>query len=185
MGAHYIPDRDGSGEIIEPIRRITSIGWKAQFHCVRISTSVVGGVYNKNKSGQDLGFTTHVLKDAQGNTTTNPAQAVKTIVTWEPNHNIHIIAGKLLQAQAPNGQAVLYVTNAPDIPAQYGGSVPFSEGGLDLRDVPAGGQTDFDGRAAKYINYDPANHSGKWEFQVNHDAGLVHSFTILLEFFRP
>ncbi len=160
-------------------------GWKAQFHSIRISTATVGGVYNKNKSGQDIGFCTYTMYDVNGQVTADVVQCVKTVVTWEPTHNMEIVGGRLLQRSAPTTDVWMYVTAAAHIPAQYGGSVTFTDGGINLYDVGDGGETDFDGRAAKFVAYDPINHSGRFEILLKHDAGVQHSFSLIFELFKP
>jgi hypothetical protein len=179
----YLDTKDPTGRTI--VRNsITREGWLAQFNSFRISTSTTNGVYSKNKSGQDTGLTTYVMKDASGDTTAVEALCAKTIVTWEANFNMDIVGGQLFQAGPPIDDVYMFVTAAPDIPAQYGGSVEFTLGGINLKDIGIGGVCDFDGRAAKYVAYDPVYHSGKFEFVLNHAAGVKHSFTIVFELFR-
>jgi len=99
-------------------------------------------------------------------------------------YDIEVVAAQAFQAAPPASDIYLHVTLAPDIPAQYGGSVEFSVGGICLSDIGIGGNANFDGRAAKYIPYDAVYHSGKWEFRFKHGAGVVHRLTIVLELFR-
>ncbi len=176
--------KDGDGALIlRP--KAAQAGWKAQFHAIRISTATQNGVYNKDKNGNDLGFCMYTMYDAQNQVTTNAADCVKTIVTWEPTHHMEIVGGRLFQRQAPSTDMWMYVTAAAHIPAQYGGSVEFLQGGMNLKDVADGGEVDFDGRAAKYIAYDSVNHSGRFEILIKHDAGVQHSFSLVFELFRP
>lgn len=159
-------------------------GWKAQFHAIRISTSTTNGVYNKDKTGADLGFCTYTMKDANGDTTSDTTQCVQTIVTWEPNYDIEIIGGNLFQASPASQNIYLYVTAAAHIPAQYGGSITFSEGGINLADIGSGQTVDFDGRVSKYIAYDATYHSGRFEILLKHPAAFVHNFTLVFHLFR-
>jgi hypothetical protein len=152
---------------------------------MRITTATTGGVYSKKRNGDNTGFTTYTMKDVNGDVTVVPAECVETVVTWEPTYDTERVAGQLFQREPPAQDVWLWVVGAPDIPAQYGGSVAFTEGGINLYDVGVGGSADFDGRAAKFIAYDPTYHSGKFEMVAKHAAGFVHSFTILFEMFKP
>lgn len=160
-------------------------GWKAQFHSIRISTATEGGAHSKRRDGTDTGFCTYIMKDAQGEVTTDPQQCVETIVTWEPQHDMEIVGGQALQKEPPNSNIWMWVTAAAHIPEIYGGSIAFTEGGINLQDIGVGGVVDFDGRASKYIKYDPIYHSGAFEICLKHDAGVQHSFTLIFELFRP
>jgi hypothetical protein len=162
-----------------------SSGWKAQFHSVRVTTSTVDGFYNKDKNGNNLGFCTYTMYDVNNQVTAVENDCVKTVVTWEPNHDIEIIGGKVSQRQAPATDVWMYITAAAHIPAQYGGNIAFAEGGINLYDVGEGGKSDFDGRASKFIKYDPVYHSGRFEILIKHDAGIKHSFSLILEIFKP
>lgn len=169
--------------LVRPVAAAT--GWKAQFNTVRIRTSTVDGFHNKDKDGNDLGFCAYTMYDADDEVTVVPAECVKTVVTWEPTHDMEIIGGRLFQKIAPSTDMWLYVTVAAHIPAQYGGSIAFAEGGINLSEIGGGSQTDFDGRVSKYIAYDTVNHSGRFEILVKHDAGVQHYFNILFELFKP
>lgn len=160
-------------------------GWKAQFQTVRISTSTTNGYYNKNKNGGDLGFCTYTMYDAQNQITTDEASCVKTILTWEPTFNMELVGGRLFQKHSPTSDIWLYVTAAAHIPANYGGSIEFLQGGMNLQDIPESGEVDFDGRVAKYIPYDTVYHSGRFEILLKHDAGVKHSFSLVFELFKP
>lgn len=175
---------DENGRIL--IRQVAAAaGWKAQFQSIRISTATSNGVHNKNKAGADLGFCTYTMYDAENAVTTDPTIATKTIVTWEPTHNMEIVGGRLFQKTSPTTDVWLYVTAAAHIPAQYGGSIAFAEGGINLTDVSDGGKVDFDGRVSKFIAYDPTYHSGRFEILLKHDAGVQHTFSIVFDLFKP
>jgi hypothetical protein len=175
-------DSDGS-----PIHRLRAAkaGWKAQFHSMRIVTSKTDGVRSKHRDGTDIGFASYTMKDINGDTTTVEADCVETIINWEPTHDMEIVGGQLFQKASATAEVWLWVTAAPHIPEAYGGNIAFIEGGVCLEDIESGGVVDFDGRVAKYIAYDPINHSGRFEICLKHPAGHQHKCTIVFEFFRP
>lgn len=176
--------RDADGAIILRQKAAQS-GWKAQFHAIRLSTATTSGVHNKDRNGNDLGFCTYTMYDSQDQVTVVPAECVKTVVTWEPTHDMEIVGGRCFQKQAPNTDVWMYVTAAAHIPVQYGGSIEFLQGGMNLKDVADGGEVDFDGRAAKFVAYDAVYHSGRFEILLKHDAGVQHSFSLVFELFKP
>jgi hypothetical protein len=180
LGANTDP-KDTTGR---PIVRTaaTKEGWRAEFHSFRITTS--GSVVSKKRNGDSTGLCTFKMIDAQGAETQVVAECVESVMTWEPTYDVEIIGATAMQASSPVQDVYLHVTAAPDIPAQYGGSVEFSVGGINLADMGVGGVVDFDGRATKFVPYDATNHSGKWEFRFKHSAGFIHSISIVMELFR-
>lgn len=159
-------------------------GWKAQFHSLRISTSTENGVQSQKRDGTDTGFCSYTMKDSEGAVTSDPQQCVETVVTWEPQHDIEIVGGRALQKEPPNENVWLWVTTAVHIPEALGGNIAFTEGGINLQDIGIGGIADFDGRASKYIQYDPIYHSGTFEICLKHPPGFQHSFTVIFELFK-
>lgn len=177
------PIDEDSATIVRP--KAAKAGWKAQFHSLRISTATTSGIVSKKRDGSNTGFTTYVMKDVNGATTAVEAGCVETVITWEPDHDMELVGGQLLQSGPPSTSIMLWVTAAAHIPAAYGGSVAFSQGGLELMDVGSGGTIDLDGRVSKFIAYDSVNHSGRFEVALKHAAGTQHSFTIIFELFKP
>lgn len=177
------PPKDSDGS---PLQRgkITTSGWKAQFHAMRISTATTNGIRNKKKDGSDLGFCTYKMYAVGGAETFTPILAIRTVITWEPNHDMEIVGGTLFQAIPATTNIWMYVTAAAHIPAAYGGSIAFLEGGMNLADVGTGGTVDFDGKSPKWIAYDSVNHSGRFEIELQHDVGVQHSFTLSFKFYR-
>jgi hypothetical protein len=182
-GIDASPTDDDGSKIIRS--KAANAGWKAQFHSVRVSTATSNGVRSKKRDGTDTGFCTYTMYDINGNVTALPLLCAKTVVTWEPNHDMEIVGGQLLQAVPPISDVWMYVTAAAHIPAQYGGSIAFTEGGINLSDVGVGGNVNFDGRVSKYIAYDATYHSGRFYIELQHPANFQHNFTLVFELFKP
>jgi hypothetical protein len=176
--------KDPDGASIHRVKAAKA-GWKAQFHSMRITTAKTDGVVSKKRDGSNTGFCTIIMKDSQGNVTTTEEDCVETVVTWEPQYDMEIVGGQVFQKEPPTTDVWMWVTAAAHIPAEYGGSIAFTEGGINLQDVGIGGVADFDGRAAKYIAYDAVYHSGRFEICLKHDAGVKHSLTLTFELFKP
>jgi hypothetical protein len=95
-----------------------------------------------------------------------------TIVDWEPSYNWDV-NGCIFQVKSPPaGDAYLYVIAAPDIPANLGGSVCFTNGGWNLSFFSDKQLMDLMGGGVKSIAYDPVYHSGKVRLKIQHAAGV-------------
>ena len=178
-------DSDGA-----PLTRnkITKSGWHFQLHSVEFSTSTLNSLYNKDKDDSDLGFTTIKYYDDQDAEITSPTQGVldndcvKTVVTWEADHNIEIIGGLLEQSSQPSTDVRMWITAIPDLTVAQGGSVPFIQGGLNLRNIS--GRIDLDGKTPKELPYNVTYHTNKFMITLRHDAGVKCPITILFKIFR-
>ena len=165
--------------------KVTQTGWFYQEHALEINTATTGGYYNADRDGTDLGFTTYTLLDSAGDVTTTELDATETVVTWEPTHDIEIIGSQFYQAVAPTSDVRMYVTAVPDYPAPIG-SVPFVEGGANLRYMGVGNILTVDGRSAKQLKYaNPVPGTNKFEIRFRHDAGVQHDIQVIVEMFRP
>lgn len=162
---------------------ITNEGWAAQFHALSFQTSKLNSVYNKDENGNDLGFTSLKLYDANGAEITdaqNEASAVKTVVDWQPNHDFDIVGGQLFQAAAPSEDVYLWVIALPGIL-----NLKFSQGGVNLKLSGGGGIADFDGRASKFMPYNGGMGTNKFRLVIKHSAGFQHELQLVLEIFKP
>ena len=178
-------DTDGA-----PLTRtkITQSGWHFQLHAIEFITSKLSSVYNSNDSEVDLGFTTIKYYNSAGAELVAGTQAeldsdcVKTVIDWEANHDIEVIGGFFEQASQPTTDVRLWIEAIPDLPIIYGGSVPFVQGGLNLRLLS--GKIDIDGKTPKMLSYDAVNHTNKFRITLTHDAGVQHDSMILFKIFR-
>jgi hypothetical protein len=166
--------------------KITKTGWHFQLHGMEMTTGLLNGVYNKDKNGNDLGFAVikfYDINDLELTTQVNiDASCVKTVITWEPTEDIEVIGGILEQAAAPNTNVRMWITAIPDVPLVYGGNVPFTNGGINLRYLP--NTLDLDGKTPKELKYDNVNHTNKFEITLKHDAGVQHTLLLLFKLFR-
>lgn len=176
-------DSDGS-----PLQRvkITTSGWHYQLHGLEFSTSLLTP-YSKKDDGSDYGFTTVKCYDAAGNQLTTQAAcdtgAVKTVIDWEPNHDIELIGGMIKQIQAPTEDVRIWVIGVPDVPVQNGGSKPFATN-INMKFIGIEEGVKVDGRAPKYLTYSPTYHSSKIRLVFKHPAGLKHSMHMIFELFK-
>jgi hypothetical protein len=167
----------------------TKTGWHYQPHWLEINTSKHGssGFYNKGADGSDLGFVTSKIYDSNDDEITdsaNEGDAVKTVLTWEPDHDYEIIASKVFQASAPSTDVRLWVEGVPDLTYAQGGSRMFAEGGINLKLLGVGAAADTDGRSSKMMTYNATYHTNKFEITVKYAQGTAHTFAMLWEIYK-
>lgn len=186
-GNSKIIPTDTDGSVLNRAKT-TKTGWHYQPHCIEFQTSDLGSNYNKDSDGNDLGFTTLKLYNSSNEEITSQATAdltcVKTVIDWMPNHDYEIIGGKYFHASLPAQDLRLWVIGIPDIPSQYGGSVPFSQGGINLRYVGTGNGLDTDGRSSKFLPYHAVNKTNKLRVILKHSAGFKHKGMFIWEIYK-
>ena len=186
LGNKPIESRDADGSLLARTK-ITATGWHFQAHSIEWTTSTLASVYNADSSGNDLGFATvkfYDSNDAEITTAPEMTGCVKTVIDWEPTFDYEMVGGSLHHASVPGSNCRLYVIAVPDIPAAYGGSIFFAQGGINLNHVGATGSIRLDGRAPKRLTYDATNHTNKLRFILKHTAGLVYTGMIVLELYK-
>jgi hypothetical protein len=177
-------DSDGS-----PLSRVkvTTSGWHYQLHGLEFTTSKIGSLYSKKIDGTDYGFATMKVYDESGTEITTQDQAntsaVKTVVDWEPNHDLEIIGGMVKQAVAPSEDIRLWVVGAPDIPYSMGGQRPFATN-INMKFMGTEEGVKVDGRAPKFLPANSVYHSNKIRLIFTHPAGLQHAFLMVFELFK-
>lgn len=177
-----IEKRDISGRAIRRFAA-TAEGWHYQLLSVEVKTAKLGGFYNKDKAGSDLGFVTYKLYDVNNVEITeaqNEVNAVKTIVLIRPTYSFEIIGAIFGQAALPANDIYLWVTGLPGV-----ADVKFSIGGINLRHAGIGAYQLADGRAAKYLAYNAqVPDANSFELTAKHAAGEQHSFQLSFEVYK-
>ena len=184
-------DSDGS-----PLSRtkITTTGWHYQLHGLEFETSVKDSNYAKKADGTNFGFTVmKFYKDVSGteteitgddlNQTFLDANCVKTIIDWEPTHDVEIVGGFLKQSSIPSTDVRMWVVGVPDVPEAYGGSKLFASN-INLKYVGLEDGVKVDGRAPKYLTYSATNHTNKIRLILRHGAGVKHKLSMIFEIFK-
>ncbi len=168
--------------------KITRTGWHYQAHSIEITTSDLSGLYNSDITGTSLGYGTIKFYDNVGTELTVQGDidtdCVETVVDWEPAEDVEVLGGIIFQASTPADDTRLWIMAAPDIPANLGGSVPFGEGGLNLKFMGTGQIFDMDGRTPKLMPYSAVYHSNKFRLKLTHSAGVKHSLLFVAKLFR-
>ncbi len=183
LGADTTP-KDTDGSIIQR-PKAAKAGWSYQLHGISIATSTIGGFYNKDDAGNDLGFVTLKLYDVNGTEITTQGTAdtdcVKTQVDWCVNHEMEIIGGSLYQSEPPTTDIYFWCKAAPGI-----ANIMFAQGGINLKNVGIGGAINADGRASKYLHPSvPVAGVNKFRLIFKHNAGVKHNTQMLFDLFKP
>lgn len=150
-------------------------------------TAKTGSVHNVNPvTDADYGDATLSLFDENGQPCAD-ADAVKSIIDWEPHYNYEIIGGYMdVPASFKDGASdawFLSVIGVPDYPPEMFGSVDYiSEVNLEAVSTQ---KIVSDGRAVSYMpyNYGGAPHTNRLRFVVKHPKGAAQRFQVYIEHF--
>lgn len=162
------------------------IGRKLHDRYVTFTTADDQNFDNTDENQVSYGDVTYWLRDANGDLTTVNGEAVQTIMDFMPTWDYEVSGGYLfIPAVLPTPVSAweLHIIGAPDIPAEYGGSLPFV----------ANPRISF--RAGDYFFLDsslnPANVSGevspyarKIRWIISHPLGAQAEFQLNMKVFR-
>lgn len=193
-------DADGS-----PLSRVkvTKTGWHFEPRNIYWKTSTTGSMFSKKfdgntpAGGTDIGDVTVKFYDASGTALTKGAEesdvdyqirltanCTKTVMDWHPVHDMEIVGGAMKVVGNEDKNAWGWLIIAPDIPANYGGSVPFLQGGCNIGMFREREFVNFDGRTPKFMAYDPVYKSNKLRVMVLHEVGLAIQVLVRFEIFK-
>jgi hypothetical protein len=127
---------------------------------------------------------TYTMLDADEDVTTDPQEAVATLIDFEPEFNYEIMGGSLLiDPTLIGGTSDAWwgiIVGVPDLPSSVGGSVPFSrEFNLEM----CGTSQEMDGVATTFMLYHPLYHTGKIRAHIKHPVGASKRFQFFLRTF--
>ncbi len=176
---------DSDGAIMSR-QKVAPSGWSFQLHGIEMETSVVGSVINNDYLERPIGDSIVTLYNADGEVITEQSAAdtdcVRTVMDFEPPYDYYVVGGAIKLIAEADRDIRVYVVGAPDVPAQLGGSKIFIQH-VNLR-FTRGEGIHADGRAAKFVAYNPAYHTNKLRFLFTHAAGYKIKLALFLEFFK-
>lgn len=182
--------------------KVTKAGWHYEPRSLDFATSTFASLYNKTHDtytiagGTDYAdgslkfYSTSAELVKGGGESAEAFQArldtdcVMTIMDWQPYYDMDIIGGSLQVLNPPSTSTYAWVIVAPDLPAIYGGNVPFMAGGWNLSFLEAKGTVSFDGRGVKLIAYDPVYKTNKFRLLIKHSAGEKINIQGIYDHFR-
>ena len=185
-------DMDESGRVITR-QAATQKGWHYQAHSIQFEVNKLDSIYNKDRNGNDLGFSSMKIYDDQGNELTTQASVdtdgCKTVIKWQPTYDIEVISGNIRQVTKETVDSYIYVDAVipTGYPAPYDKLyVPFTQGGINLNYIGADESLKTDGRAAKLI---PCSLGAYFEITVNYEPNLLnnenrHKMSIIFETYK-
>lgn len=175
--------KDSDGAVLSRIKAAPT-GWTYQLRSYEFTTADLSSIVNKdaitNADQSDVTMKLYDASDVQITDNANKANAVKTIVDYEPHWDYYIMGGSAKIMAVPTSDVRLSVVCVPDVPANYGGSkVMIQNVNLKCHQT-----VEADGRAAKWLKYDTTYHTNKLRFIARHPAGEQHGISVLLEHFK-
>lgn len=170
--------------------KITQSGWHFQAHTFEFCTATLSSTHSKDIDDSDLGFLSIKYYDASdvelvaGTQAELDSDCVKTVVDWEADFNYEIIGGTLYQSTMPTTDVRLWIQAVPDLTHAQGGSIPFVEGGLNLKHMGTGSVMDLDGKTPKLMSYNATYHTNKFRFVIRHNTGINHELMVVFKIFE-
>lgn len=192
-GINYLKNKPGPTDTDgAPLQRtkMTKTGWHYQCHAIEFISSKLASVHNADRTDTDLGFTSIKFYNSSdveltaGTQTELDNNCVKTVITLEQEYDFEIIGGNIYQGSQPSVDVRLWVTAAPDLTVAQGGSVPFCQGGANLKHMGAGLVFDIDGKTPKMMAYNATYHTNKFEITLHHPTGHQHAMMMIMKLYR-
>jgi hypothetical protein len=179
--------KDADGAALQR-SKITKQGW-TQFNCfLEIQTSFLTPKWSKTKAGSDGWSTVTCYKQGESglvqcsDQTDATANAIRTVLDWEPNIDYEIIGGEIRCLEKPTTDLRVKVVAVPDIPQQYGGT-KYMGSGVNLKFYNSREPVVADGRTVKLLTYSNVYHTNKMRFEIDHAQGNVTDILIKMEIY--
>jgi hypothetical protein len=175
--------RDGEGN---PIYRNVIAETKMLFkpRCIDFTVGTYKSLCNKSSNGNDLGDAEllffdidrlPLVKDEQETDEAFQARLDSDCVfTWlylTPSTRYAIKSGEVRYKGTLGDESDIWIEVAPHIPKEYGGSVPFIDGGLPLDFYPERHPIVIDGANCAIIEHDTTYYSHRLGVKVEHGIG--------------
>lgn len=109
---------------------------------------------------------------------------VKSVLDWQSTYDFDPRAAAFIMGTKPAAPAYLYVTVAPDIPVNLGGSVPFNTGGVPLHLLNDNSVTGWEAMTVKSVVADPVYKSNKFRLLMYHAAGAQINGCLAIQLYR-
>lgn len=164
--------------------KTTKAGWRYDPRVITLKTNTAGSLHNKNFARADIGdavlkfFDANLGELTQGGQESNQdyqirldADCTRTVMDYQPAYDIDVRGGELILGGAPAQPTYGYLVMAPDIAAQYGGSISFVTGGYPIHLMDSFAVKAFEGVTTKTILHDPVYNSNKIRLIIDHAAG--------------
>lgn len=182
-----LTDADGS-----PLGRAktTQSGWQYRVHGIEFKTCKPGSVFEEDDLGVAFNFTSLKFYNISDEELTEEAAiqnaetgAVRTVMDWEPTHDIELLGGKGKQLVQPGQPVRVWVRAVPHVPSNLGGNKLFLSC-INLQYLSPYTSVESDGRSPKLLKYNATYHTNLLRFTIKHPPGFQHDLAFWMEFFR-
>ena len=188
-----IDQRDSEGVYLQR-NKITTAGWHYQLHGLEFETSKLNSFESKKADGTDYGFGSMKFYGLVDNVETQitgenlnqtylDSHCIKTLIDWEPTHDIEILGGMLKMNSVPSENLRMWTIGVPDVSEAYGGSKPFAVN-INLKFIGTEEGVKVDGKTPKYLTYSATYHTTKLRMIFKHSAGFKHQLHMIFELFK-
>lgn len=196
-------DSDGS-RIIRP--KYNPAGWHFEPRALKFTCGTYNSLVNKRlddfniSNCSDIGDVTLKFYDEDGNQLTKgetetdeefqirlDSDCTATFMDWWPDYDMEIISAMFGIKNPPTGddQCHAWCLICPDIAREYGGSVPFVDGGIDLSFAAEKCCIHLDGRCSKRLNNCRSfPYTNKIRLGLIHSPGVKTAFQVLFEHYK-
>lgn len=182
-----IPDRDIYGRQV--VRNATTDkGWSYLADCIDVETSKINGFFHQDYQGNSTGMIDCKLYDANNNLITDAQYentAVKTVITFNPDHDFDIISGSIHQSTKATDNVRIW-TIGGILALGNAGTREFVRG-LNLKHFE---QAKTDGRSSKMLFHEH-NVEGLGTFEgdfiqfiIKYPQGHSHDLMLMVEYYR-
>ena len=162
------------------------VGWSFQLHGLLYTTAKEGSARQALDNSADPHYLTEKFYDESGTQVSGldvATKACQTVIEWEPPWDYQLLGGMFHQKVSPSGEIILNVTAVPDIPKQFGGSIPFVVS-TDLNFIGPDAGLELDAQSVQKLTYTPGYGTNKLRFSLHHASGLQHDMYIGLKIFK-
>ena len=182
-----VDEADNEPHKVRTLNCAESMGIHGKFIQIKTADDSATKFVDNDKDGNDQGHITYIMKDSNGDTTTDKSLAVETHIDIEVDFNIELYGGKFCvpsELAGSNDDAwKLFAIMAPDIPEANGGSHPFVNN-LGIKWYKGSSYDCSSLVNPKPVAYDPVYHSGKLRLIFKHPQGASSEFQILIGMYK-
>jgi len=163
------------------------IGRKLHDRYITFTTSSQDSYDNTDYKEDDYGDVTYIMKDVDGNTTTDESLCKETWIDWEPSFDYETTGGAIFIPDSLSGNDdnawEIHVVCAPDVPEANGGCIQFIANPRIKWVKGSWLRVDASLNPAEVL-CDPTYHSHKIRFIVKHPVSASTEFQINLRLYK-
>jgi hypothetical protein len=163
-----------------------------EFQTSRLATGNTSGsddMYSKDSAGTTRSFISLKIYDNSDVEITTPgvlnanyANAVKTVIDFEPPYDYEVIGGDIRTLTTISNDIRLWIIAVPDIAAPTGSKE--MGGGVNLKYLAPGNVWSVDGRVTKFATYNATYHTNKLRMVLKYPAGTNENLQVIIQMYK-